>query len=253
MKQRVKEKVVVVAGAASKIGQNIAILFAEEGASLVIADSDTAGLNETFEILGGIKGEEIQVELDPLSTESWQKLVDEAVEKFGRIDVLVNAFDQFEFSPVSQFSNEMLDGLFAGVVKSKVLGIERVVPKMMDIQGGSIINLASVSGTKGIQMQAGYGMMNAAVINFAKHAAVEYANYNIRVNTVVYGLIRGSQAITAAEEVGLSEDDMAWSLNPLGRVGTATDLANAVVFLASDDSMFVTGQEIVIDGGQTAR
>ncbi|MGE5248971.1 MAG: beta-ketoacyl-ACP reductase [Bacteroidota bacterium] len=248
---RMKDKVVLVTGGAAGIGKATALRFAEEGARVVICDVNEAGGQETLKLLGdGAAFYKVNV----ASREEAQKWIDEVAEKFGRIDVLVNNAGVLRDGQLVKFKEGQLIGQmseqdFDLVISINLKGVfnctQAVAPVMIRQGGGVILNATSVVGLDGNFGQTNYVATKAGVIGMTKVWARELGRYGIRVNAVAPGFT-ATEMITAMPDKIL---DGMKARTPLGRLGEPRDIANAYLFLASDDASFITGNVLRVDGG----
>ena len=263
---RLDGKVALVSGAARGIGAESARVMVEAGAKVVITDVLEAQGEETAKILSR-DGEAAFMKHDVTSEEEWIQVLDATVERFGGLNVLVNNAGVFLNRPIEETTVEefrWLSGInLEGVFLGTKCGI-RVMKETAKQQGrkGSIINLSSVAGLIGSVFAGVYSMSKGGVRLFTKSAALEcgHLGYDIRVNSVHPGVIQtdmGNDAVlklAQVSDIGTNDPwEVARGLHPLGRYGQPLDIANAICFLASDDSDFMTGSELVVDGGMTAR
>jgi NAD(P)-dependent dehydrogenase (short-subunit alcohol dehydrogenase family) len=253
---QVDGKVAIVTGGASGIGAGCATTLAREGAKVVITDLDDAGGRRVVDQIGGAGGEAIFLHQDVTVEETWPAVIEATLQRFGRLDVMVANAGIAILCPAIEMSLSdwrrqtavNLDGVF--------LSVKYAVPVMRRGGGGSIVITSSVAGLRGSAGLAGYCATKGGVRLFAKAVAMECAaaGDGIRVNTVHPGIIDTPiLAKTTASAGNLSIDfhDVAKSDVPLRRIGQAADIANGVLFLASDASSYMTGAELVIDGGIT--
>ena len=249
MSGRLEDKVAIITGAATGIGHAAAILFAREGAKVVVADRNAPKGEQTVALIGEAGGDAIFVETDVSKAEQVQNMVEIAVKTYGKLDVLVNnAGILIRTSRLHEVSEMEWDLTLATDIRGPFLCCKYTIPHMLE-RGGSIVNVASVSGIRAAISSVAYGVSKAGVISLTKTAASEYADRGIRVNAIVPGTIdtpqsRGSTGSTEAFEKRRRE-------NPGGQVGTPEDVANMMLYLASEESSFVTGASFVIDGGRT--
>jgi NAD(P)-dependent dehydrogenase (short-subunit alcohol dehydrogenase family) len=244
-----KSKVCWVSGGSSGIGRAIALAMGASGVKVVIADLDEAKAGEVVELVNARGGEAIFSRADVLDDESITKSIAAAVERFGRIDIVVNS--------AGRTSTEHYDD-FERNVEMFLLGTWRAMraslPFLQKFGGGSLINIASIAGITGSIGPAGYGPSKHGVVGATKDAALKYAKDGIRVNVICPGYIEtpmtASFAPTPAESDALINDKLRV---PLGRWGQPEEIASVVTFIASDQASFITGQAIVVDGGLTAR
>lgn len=249
MSLTVKNKVVVITGAAAGIGRATAELFAKEGARTVLTDLNLNGLKETADLVAKAGGEALVVEHDVTSEEGWIDVYSQAKDRFGGIDVLVNNAGIYIIAPVTEISVETWNRLMAINVTGVFLGAKHAVPHMKERNGGSIINLSSVAGLIGASGHSLYGASKGAVRIMTKDLATELAPLNIRVNSVHPTYVKTAMADYAQETLGQTADELGRQLTALGRLADVGDISNMIVFLAAEESSYLTGAEFVIDGG----
>ena len=248
---RLEGKVAFVTGAAAGIGAAVARRFAAEGAAVALADvreEDGAALSEA---LGSQGHRTCFVPLDVASESQWAEAVAFATRTLGGPTVLVNNAGIYARRLIEHTSIGQLDRMLAVNVKGVLLGIKAVLPAMRAEGGGSIINLSSIAGIVGSPYSSDYNASKGAVRILTKCAALQHARDNVRCNSVHPAPIdtdMGHEAVPAGpfREKRLQEI-------PLGRMGTADEVANAILFLASDEASYITGSELVVDGGLTAQ
>ncbi|MBM7659601.1 NAD(P)-dependent dehydrogenase (short-subunit alcohol dehydrogenase family) [Bacillus mesophilus] len=245
---RLKGKVSIVTGGASGIGRATALTFAREGSHIVLSDINEKKGAETLEDVKNLGAEAIFVKTDVSKEEDMKQLMNEAVTAFGGIDILFNnAGVGNENVRLADLSVEEWDRVVDINLKGVFLGMKFVIPEMIKRGGGSIINTSSLLGFKGKKYLAPYNASKGGVILLTQNAAVEYGTKGIRVNAVAPGVID-----TAIVD-NWREDERVWNAvtksNALGRVGSPNEVANAVLFLASDEASYITGTSILVDGG----
>lgn len=245
-----KGKVAIVTGGASGIGRATAILFAREGAKVVIADYNPKGGQETLEMIKDEGGEAIFIETDVSKPEDVERMVEETIEVYGRLDILFNNAGIAETAKVTEASLDHWERVLAVNLRGVFLGCKYAIPKMIDNGGGSIINTASIAAEVGFNETAAYVASKHGVVGLTKTIALDYAGDGIRANTVCPGVIRTPMVMDGLEEAAREH---VVSLHPLGRMGEPEEVAEAVLFLASERSSFITGTCLFVDGGYTAR
>ncbi|MCI1746623.1 MAG: SDR family oxidoreductase [Heyndrickxia oleronia] len=246
---RVEGKIALVTGGASGIGLSAATLLAKEGAKVVIGDFNVEGATEAAERIIHSGGEAIGIFLDASKEDSIKKAVDITVEKYGKIDVLYNNVGLTNLQKdvdVVNMDLEEWDRLMNVNTKSVLLGSRYAIPHMIKAGGGSIINTASMAAFAGDATRSAYGASKAAVINLTRYIAAQYGKNNIRCNSVAPGLILTPAAKNNMPEPVLSIFE---KYNALPYHGEADDIGYTVLFLASDESKFITGQTIQVEGG----
>lgn len=244
-------KTAVVTGAASGIGAATAERLAAEGARTVVADLNLAGAQTVAERITAAGGTAIAVEVDLGDAESVPALIARTVREYGTIDILHNnaaaTHLAARFDPaVAEADPQVWDDTMRINVRGAVLAIKAAVPHMIERGGGSIINTSSGSGLAGDLRNPAYGASKAALINLTRSVATQYGKQGVRCNAISPGFI--VTKATAASTYGAMHDTMLrHHLTP--RLGRPEDIASAVVFLASDESAFITGQTLCVDGG----
>ena len=253
MAGRLAGKVAVITGAGSGIGRATALLFAREGAAVVVADVAEAGGQETVAAIGGVGGEAAFVRTDVGQAGEVRAMVQTAVDRFGTIDVLYNNADiAGESRWLAQSSEENWHRVIAVNLTGVYHGMRYAIPVMMEHGGGSIISTASVAGMVGWRQAAAYSAAKAGVINLTRTTAVEYARFGIRVNCICPGIIQ-TPLLDSVQGADEASRDRLLSMQPMPRLGEPDDIAYMALYLASDESKFVTGAAMVVDGGYTAR
>ncbi len=260
MGDRVTGKVALVTGGASGIGRGCALRLAEEGAAVVVADIDETMGTETVRQVAQAGGQARYVHLDVTDEAQWQQTISDILAHEGKLHILVNnagiglggSIVDFTLADWQRQQAINLDGVF--------LGVKTCIPAMRDSGGGSIINMSSVAGLKGSANLSAYNATKGGVRLFTKGVALECAQnrWGIRVNSVHPGVIdtpiwtKVNPEYLAEGENAVDVEAMAALGVPTGEVGYPLDIANGVLFLASDEARYVTGSELVIDGGLSA-
>ena len=226
--------------------------FVREGATVVLTDiADETGTRAAEALRAD--GAEVRFRrLDVTSETNWKDVIESTVSDFGRLDVLVNnAGTANDTGLLEHLSEAIWDGEMAVHAKGVFLGTKQVIPVMRAGGGGSIVNISSIMGLVGSPTSPAYTAAKGAIRLFTKTAAIQYAVDNIRVNSVHPGYAMTPMTVEDFSKPAVRDELLAKT--PLGRFGTAQDIANGVLFLASDESSFMTGSELVIDGGMTAQ
>ena len=247
---RLEGKVAIISGGARGMGAVEAWLFTQEGAKVVIGDILEEDGRRTVQDINQAGGQALFVRLDVTREEDWRRAVGETVSRFGGVDILVNNAGIYRISPLEETSEELWRQIMEVNVNGVFLGTRAVIPEMKRGGGGSIVNISSTAGLVGSPNTSAYQASKGAVRIFTKATAIEYARDGIRANSVHPGAIDTDMiAVLLKDPV---ERQQRLDAIPLGRIGTAEEVAYGVLYLASDESSFVTGAELVIDGGRTA-
>jgi len=247
---RLSGKVALVSGGASGMGQSEALIFAREGAKVVVADVLEEG-QQVADKIKGAGGQAMFVKLDVSQEPQWEKAVKAAVDAFGKLDVLVNnagisgTFDQ------DMLSTAAWDKLMDINAKGVFLGMKTAIPAMKRAGGGAIVNISSISGFVGQNgVHMAYNASKGAVRIMTKTAAVQFAQDNIRVNSVHPGMLPPMRSSKGSADPAWREKMI--RAVPMKREGRVEEVAHAVLFLASDEASYITGTELVVDGGYLA-
>ena len=250
---RLKDKVAIVTGAASGMGKAIAEAYASEGAKVVVSDLNLEGATAVAEAIKANGQEAFAIQTNVASEEDLKRLFDETIKTYGKLDILVNNAGIMDgMEPVGEVSNERWEKVFAvnttAVMKSMRLAIELFLK-----QGhGTVVNNISAGGLYGARAGAAYTASKHAVVGLTKNTAFMYANSNIRCNGIAPGGIATNigASMTNISEFGFKRQQLGMAINP--RIGQPEEVATLAVFLGSDESSFVNGQIIAVDGGWTA-
>jgi cyclopentanol dehydrogenase len=232
------------------MGREHVLLLAEEGARIVLTDLNEEAGKATVDEVKGMGGEAIFVKHDVASEDDWLMVVDAAVEAFGKIDVLVNNAGVLVLKSIQETTAEDWDFVNNINTKGSFFGVKHVLPAMEKAGGGSIINISSIYGIAGAPSASAYQASKGAVRTFTKSAAVEYASYNIRVNSVHPGVIATSMTAEIVADPAATDAMLGGAI--IRRPAEPKEVSWGVLFLASDESSYMTGSELVIDGGYTA-
>jgi NAD(P)-dependent dehydrogenase (short-subunit alcohol dehydrogenase family) len=264
--ERLKGKTAIVVGAGSigpgwGNGKATAVTFAREGAQVFCVDRNTAAASETVEIITSEGGQAIAFAADASRAADIEAMVAACLKAYGRIDVLDNNVGIAETGSVTEVSEADWDRVFAVNLKSAFLAMKHVIPVMTAQGGGSIINISSIASIRHLGISyVTYGTTKAAMNQMTRTTAVEFAGRNIRVNAILPGLMKTpmvEHSAGLAASYAKGDVEAMWRARdaqvPMGHMGDAWDVANAALFLASDESKYVTGIELVVDGGITLK
>ncbi|OCT15438.1 short-chain dehydrogenase [Paenibacillus pectinilyticus] len=251
---RLAGKITLITGSGSGIGRSSALLFAQEGATVIVNDLDVNKGNETVAEIIGNGGKAICIQADVTNPDEVKAMVDEIIRTYGQIDVLFNNAGISAVGPVHEIELEQWDRVINVNIKGVFLPSKYVIPHMMARKAGSIINMSSCVAEIGLALRPLYGATKGAILSLTKGMQVDYAAYNIRVNALLPGTIltpfvenylKTSYADPEAAKENLKKRQLS------GDMGTPSDVAYAALFLASDESRFMMGAPFYIDGGAT--
>jgi NAD(P)-dependent dehydrogenase (short-subunit alcohol dehydrogenase family) len=247
---RISDKVAIITGAASGIGRATAILFAKEGGKVVVADKNEVGGNETVDLIRSDGGQAIFNYVNVTSATDIQGMVKTTINTYGKLNILVNNAGIAIRLPVVDLSEEDWDRNIDVNLKSIYLSSKYAIPRMIENSGGSIVNIASIYGIVGGRIRAAYAASKGGVVNLTRSMALDYALHKIRVNCVCPGFVNTPLLKNILKDK--EEYQALANLHPMGRLGDMLEIALGVLYLASDESSFVTGIALPIDGGYTA-
>ncbi|WP_394345085.1 SDR family NAD(P)-dependent oxidoreductase [Antarcticibacterium arcticum] len=243
-------KVALITGAGSGIGEGTAILFAKEGAKLVLSDINEEAGNKVLVEIKENGGEAVFIKADTSVAEDSEKSVEVALKTFGRLDIAVNnAGIGGAMAPVGEYGIDDWDKVIAINLSGVFYGMRYQIPAMLKNVSGSIINVASILGNVGLAKSAAYVAAKHGVVGLTKSAAIEYSSKGIRVNSVGPGFIK----TPLLEQLEKEQLDQIIALHPIGRLGEVNEVAQLFLWLASERSSFATGTYYPIDGGYLAR
>jgi NAD(P)-dependent dehydrogenase (short-subunit alcohol dehydrogenase family) len=247
---RLSGKVAVVTGAGSGIGRAVAIHFAREGAQVVVNDHRRDGMGEaTVDTIKAAGGEAFYVGADVSLEKEVERLLRTAVDTYGKLNVLVNNAGVALYKPLRELTEQDFDLMVAVNQKGTFFGTKHAVAPMIAAGGGSIVNTASIAADHGQHGSFIYGATKGAILSMTRIAAAELAEFNIRVNAVQPGVIKTGMS-SAGRENRAEVMNRCARETPLGhRIGSPDECAPLYVFLASDESAFITGQKMAVDGG----
>ena len=249
---RLKGKVAIITGGAHGMGAVEAVLFAKEGAKVIIADIREEDARKVEAEIAEVGGEAMVALLDVTKENQWERTIADVIAKFGKLDILVNNAGISGSGEKDFGSSQAWDQLMDVNAKSVFLGMKHAIPEMEKAGGGAIVNISSISGMVGQSyIHPGYNASKGAVRLVTKAAAVQHAKSGIRVNSVHPGSMPPMLTSGARGDGGSQDARMA--AIPMGREGQPIEVANAVLFMASDEASYITGTELMVDGGYTAR
>lgn len=248
-------KTALVTGGASGIGLATVQALAGDGADVVLTDIDAAAGKSAAKACASLKGDVISHAQDVTDPLSWKRIFETAESKFGSVDILVNNAGIFEVGTVEDVNLEAWRRILSVNLDSVFLGTQTAIKHMKKTGGGSIVNVASIDGLVGHPLKAAYNASKGGVKQFTKSAALYCARmgYNIRINSLCPGYTMTPLVANAIPHAPEGLPEIIATDTPMGRFGTPEEIAKGVLFLASDNSSFMTGAELTIDGGYTAR
>ena len=248
MAGRLTDKVAIVTGGASGIGRATVLRFAEEGAKVVAADRSLTGLEQTQDLANKISSDVATVAVDVSKTDHVSDMVDQAVDRFGRVDVLVNAAGVLILTPpLAEVDERHWDLIMATNLKGLFLCCKAAIPAMLTNGGGSIVNIASMAGVQAYGQSLPYAVSKAGIIHLTTVAASQYTSQGIRINCIAPGFVDTPQARGSTQSTEAIES--AAQHHPMGRIGRPEEIANTILFLASDESSYMSGSTVIVDGG----
>jgi|HubBroStandDraft_6_1064221.scaffolds.fasta_scaffold675892_1 NAD(P)-dependent dehydrogenase (short-subunit alcohol dehydrogenase family) len=252
---RLADKVAIITGAGGGQGRAAALLFSREGAKIVASDWNAQSGEETAAQVRAVGGDAIHIGADVSATAQVRGLIDGALESYGQIDVLYNNAgvgysSTLSMGDILKTPEEDWDRVLAINLKSVFLTCKYAIPEMLKTAGGSIINTSSVAALVGEGSAHAYTAAKGGMISLSRAIAVEFGPKNVRVNCICPGVI--DTAMVESVVGPLKDPSRPFRLSPIRRLGTADDIAYCALYLASDESSFVTGAVFVIDGGLTA-
>ena len=249
MNVNMKGRVALIAGASRGIGAATGRAFAQAGAAVVLAARSKEALDGVVADIRSGGGEALAVHADVGDEDSMSALVEQAVSHYGRLDAAFNnATDGPMPAPLAQIDTDGFDRGIRANIRGTFLGMKYQIPAMLRNGGGSVVNMASLAGLTGVANLAAYVAGKAGIIGLTKVAALDYADQGVRVNVLAPGTILTEHLERAGEQAQRG----AAMATPMGRIGQASEVADLVLWLCSDQSAFITGAVIPIDGGQSA-
>ena len=250
MTNRLNNKVALITGASSGIGKGISELFAKENCSIILTDKNINKAKQVCDEIAKFNPNCVALDLDVTSEQNWIEVIKEANNYFDRINILVNNAGIYSRNPVEKTELNEFEKIIKVNLNGTFLGTKHVIPEMRKKGNGSIINMSSTAGLVGNTGSGAYGASKGGIKIFTKYTALQHAHENIRVNSVHPGPINTDMI---SENLSTqSNTDKVMSKIPLKRIGTVNQVSMGVLFLASDESSYITGAELVIDGGLTS-
>ncbi|MBU8905793.1 SDR family NAD(P)-dependent oxidoreductase [Desertibacillus haloalkaliphilus] len=240
---RLEEKVAIITGAGSGIAKNIAFRFAKEGCAVICAD--IKGEEETAAKINEAGGRALAIKSDVSSLNSWEELLKKTIDEFGTVNILCNIAGISEAVDIVDLTEEQFDNMINVNLKGVFFGMKVVLPELVKNGYGKIINIASLAAHVGLTGLPSYSASKGGVISLSRQVAMDYADQNIQINVVSPGIIETPILANNPPEVTKAFTDA----TPIGRLGKPDEIGNMVLFLASEESDFVTGQAIKVDGG----
>lgn len=248
---RLKNKVAIVTGAGSGIGKAIAEMYAKEGAKVICAGHHVASCEETVRAIIDAGGEAKSVACDVSKAADNQAMVKTAVDTYGQVDILVNNAGVVEMVSLEEMTEQQWDQVIAVDLKGTFLGMKYAIPEMEKVGKGKVINITSIAGIVGFSSIAAYCAAKGGVITLTKEAAIEYAPKKINVNAIAPGVIKTKMTDPMLQDKKMADQFKA--MIPYPRLGEVDDISYAATYLAADESDFVNGETLVVDGGQIAQ
>ena len=248
---RLKNKVAIITGAGSGIGQASAIAFAREGAKVVVADWNEKGGAETVKLVKKIKGQAVFVKVDVSRAEEAENMVKKCLAEYGRVDILFNNAGIVKFGALHETPEADWDKVINVNLKGVFLCSKAVIPQMLKQGRGKIVNTASIAGLVGFDQIGPYCASKGGIIALTREMAIEYASKKINVNCLAPGVIKTAMTKDMLNDPATVKGF--YANTPYPRLGEGEDIAMAAVYLASNESDFVTGQVLTVDGGWTAK
>ena len=246
---RMQGKVAFVTGAGTGIGAATALRLAQEGATVVICGRRQAPLDEVVAQIKAAGGKAEAVQADVSDEAGFTAAIEAAAQRHGKLDVLVNNAMAYSWGSIEDTSTADWHSNFSTSVDGTFWGT-RAAMKLMKANGGAIINVSSICGLLGTAQMSGYSAAKAAILNFSRAAAAEGAAQGIRVNVVIPAVVETPATAGMLSDAASRQNTE--KLIPMGRVGQPEELANAILFLASDEASYVTGAALPVDGGRSA-
>jgi NAD(P)-dependent dehydrogenase (short-subunit alcohol dehydrogenase family) len=248
-----ENKIILVTGAASGIGRETAIAFAEKKAIVCISDVDQEGLMDTEEQIQKKGADVLAIRADISDENDVRKQIEAAVKKFGGLDgACNNAGVGGELKATADYSVKEWDRVINTNLRGQWLCMKYQIPEMLKRGGGAIVNVTSILGKVGFANAPAYVAAKHALVGLTKTAAIEYSAKGLRVNAIAPAFIETPMLERAGLTTDMEMKEQISKLHPIGRLGTSREVANAIVWLTSDEASFITGHTLLVDGGYTA-
>ena len=252
---RLVDKVAIITGAGAGIGRSTALLFAKEGAKVVVADYDSERGAETVSIIREDGGEATFIQVDVSKAADAERMASTTVETYGKLDILVNNAGIYMQANAVEMTEEDWDRILDVNLKGVFLCSKYCIPEMIKGGGGSVVNIGSEAGIVGIKNQVAYNVSKSGIIALTKSTAIDFAAHNIRVNCVCPGTTETplvKAALERAPDPAAARRALE-EVRPANRLGRPEEIAAGILYLASDESPYATGSILSIDGGYTAQ
>jgi len=246
-----KNKVAVVTGAKQGIGKAIALELAKHGANVVVSDIDLKGCEEVAEEIKDLGTDALAIKCDVTKQDQIDEMIKKTTEKFDSPDILINNAGVVKQKPFLEFTEEDWDTILDVNLKGMFLVTKTAAKEMAKNESGKIVSISSIAGEVGFANTSAYCASKAGIINLTRELALELSDKGINVNAIAPGVIKTDMTEDMLEDENTKKDLLANI--PMGRVGKPEEIAKAVVFLASDDSDYITGHTLVVDGGWLSR